>query len=192
MQTSVDGFVAAATPGPSWQLWDWSDAWTWDAALQQDFNATFHGIDCILLSRKMAEEGYLDHWRGMADRHSGDPRFDFARRVGEAHKIVFSRSVRHSRWERATIAVGEMADVIASLKKANGLDMIAFGGTGFARNLLEAALVDELQLYVNPTAVGVGSSIFEGIGAGLPMTLLGAKPYACGIVVARYAPRQVA
>ncbi|TIX93270.1 MAG: deaminase, partial [Mesorhizobium sp.] len=58
MQMSVDGFVGA-DEDHRWQLWEWGDDSDWDDELKQDFNAVFETVDTILLSRKMAEEGYL-------------------------------------------------------------------------------------------------------------------------------------
>jgi dihydrofolate reductase len=187
MQSSVDGYVAAAA-GRRWQVWDWSDEWTWDEALQSAFNATFRGVDCILLSRPMAEQGYLRHWAGVYERHRDDPRFAFARRIMEVDKVVFTTRGTQLRWERTQVAEGLLADAVTTLKRAAGLDLIAFGGAGFARALLGAGLVDELQLFINPTAVGDGTSIFAGARLPAHFRLVDAAPYACGIVVARYAP----
>ena len=68
MQMSVDGYVAAADPDLVWQVWDWGDHWIWDDQLADDFNAVFRSIDCILLSRKIAQEGFLDHWTAAAKK----------------------------------------------------------------------------------------------------------------------------
>jgi dihydrofolate reductase len=63
--------------------------------------------------------------------------------------------------------------------------MIAFGGVSFAAGLLEANVVDELQLYVNPCAVSEGRSIFR---QARPLQCVDATAYPCGIVVQRYRP----
>jgi dihydrofolate reductase len=70
-----------------------------------------------------------------------------------------------------------------------GGDIIAFGGVGLASSLVEVRLVDELQLFINPTAVGRGRSIFRDVRGGVRVRLLQSKSYACGIVVNRYAPQ---
>ena len=49
------------------------------------------GVDTILLSRAMAEEGYIDHWTRAGERFADDPHYAFARRVAAAHKRVLSR-----------------------------------------------------------------------------------------------------
>jgi dihydrofolate reductase len=188
MQVSLDGYVSADNPSLDWQVWDWGERWPWDDALRRDFNATFDTVDCILLSRKMAEEGYLAHWKSAAIRGARRPEWEFARRVVGVQKVVASRTLQASRWDRTTIARGEVAREIAALKKRAGGDIIAFGGVGLASSLVEARLVDELQFFVNPTAVGSGRSIFRDVRDGFRSRLLQSRAYACGIVVNRYAP----
>lgn len=191
MQMTADGFVAAANPDLDWQVWDWGEPWTWDRKLQEDFNAIFASIDCILLSRPMAEEGYLEHWGTVAKRFPADPLRAFARRIVEAQKVVFSkRPAQPSRWERTTVARRKLADEVALLKRRPGGTLIAFGGTGFASALIAARVVDEFQFFINPTIAGDGDSIFTGEDGGLRLKLLASTAYACGIIVSRYAPAQ--
>lgn len=186
MQMSVDGFVGAADPGLSWQVWGWGDHWPWDARLKQDFNAVFQAIDCILLSRKMVEEGYLSHWGSAARKFPADPHYAFAQRVVEVEKVVATDKLEASRWERTRIARGGLAREVRALKQETGRDIICFGGAGFASALVAEGLVDEFQLFVNPSVVGQGLSIFRHAPQGL--RLIGSTAYDCGIVVNRYAP----
>lgn len=183
MQMSVDGRVASDEDTP-WQLWGWGDVWPWDATLKHDFDATFAAVDCILLSRPMAEQGYLDHWNRMAGVLAADPHGGFARRIGEVRKVVASRSPFASRWARTNVVTGPLAATVDALKREGGGDILCFGGVGFASALVAAGALDEIQLYVNPAAVGAGASIF---GTTTPLRLLGSKSYACGMVVNRYA-----
>lgn len=188
MQTSVDGYVSAAREDLSWQVWDWGPDWTWDPALREYFNSVFDNVDTILLSRPMAEEGYLDHWRRTAEQHEGDPEYNFARRITDAEKVVATSKRLSSRWEKTTIAYGDLRDVVTRLKQSEGSDIISFGGTGFAESLITHVLPDEIQLFVNPTAVGAGESIFGSAqNQGLRLAHIASKAYTCGIVVNRYA-----
>jgi RibD C-terminal domain len=75
MQTSMDGYVRRAGDGPNWQVWDWGPKCPWDHELKARFNALFRDIDTILLSRKILEGGYLEHWSQFARDHGDDPDF---------------------------------------------------------------------------------------------------------------------
>jgi dihydrofolate reductase len=145
MQTSVDGYVSAAREDLSWQVWDWGPDWTWDPALREYFNSVFDNVDTILLSRPMAEEGYLDHWRRTAEQHEGDPEYSFARRITDAEKLVATNKRVSSRWEKTTIAYGDLRDVVTRLKQTEGSDIISFGGTGFAESLIAYGLPPLVQ-----------------------------------------------
>lgn len=187
MQVSLDGRMAAADPGLRWQVWDWGDPWTWDDALKRDFNAAFETVQGIVLSRKMADDGYLDHWGQAAQRADNDPSYAFARRVVDVEKLVVTRTLRRSRWARTNVVSGDLAGAIRTWKRRSNGDLIAFGGIELAASLVAAGVVDEYQLYVNPTVVGEGRSIFDG-HHGLRGTLIGSTAYPCGVVVNRYSP----
>ncbi|MDX8534678.1 dihydrofolate reductase family protein [Mesorhizobium sp. VK25A] len=186
MQMSVDGFVGA-DEDRRWQLWEWGDESAWDEELKRDFNAVFAGIDTILLSRKMAEEGYLTHWSNAARKYPRDPFYAFAQRIVEAEKVVASDKLQTSRWERTQVVSGDLPREVNALKQGAGGDIAVFGGAGFASALIAAGLVDDFQLFINPAVLGSGRRIFDRAGFGR-LKLLGSKPYASGMVVSRYAP----
>ncbi|ALN80378.1 dihydrofolate reductase family protein [Lysobacter antibioticus] len=188
MQMSVDGRVSA-DDGIAWQVWNWNwnGAWPWDDALKQAFNDSFATADCILLSRPMAAQGYIDHWtRAAAANYPADPHYAFARKIVDADKVVVSGKLDAAPWPHTRIASRGLALEVEALKREAGGDILCFGGAGFASALIAAGLVDEFQFYVNPTAVGRGRSIFPD--RGLALRLLGSQAYDCGIVVARYRP----
>ncbi|RWG79818.1 dihydrofolate reductase family protein [Mesorhizobium sp.] len=186
MQMSVDGFVGAAEDH-RWQLWGWGDDSGWDGELKQDFNAVFETVDTILLSRKMAEEGYLNHWSNAARKFPKDRFYAFAQRIVEARKVVLSDRLKASRWERTGVASGDLPREVNALKAGEGSDIAVFGGAGFASALIAAGLVDEFQLFINPAVLGSGRRIFDH-GGFARLKLLRSKAYACGMVVSRYAP----
>lgn len=186
MQMSVDGFVGAVEDH-RWQLWDWGEESDWDDELKTDFNAVFDTVDTILLSRKMAEEGYVGHWANAARKYPEDRFYAFAQRIVEAQKVVLSDRLKASRWERTSLASGDLPREVDALKAGEGGDIAVFGGAGFASALIAAGLVDEFQLFINPAVLGAGRRIFDQ-GGFARLKLLGSKAYACGMVVSRYAP----
>lgn len=190
MQMSVDGRVAS--DGPRWQLWDfgWRGAWDWDAALKRRFNARFDQADGIVLSRPMAEEGYIDHWTAAGEGRPDDPDFAFARRVVALEKIVVSARIEQLRWPNTRIARGGLIAAVNAAKAQPGLGLLCFGGVGFASALTAAGLVDEFEFFVNPAAAGSGESIFPEHG--LALDLLDSQAYECGMIVNRYRPRNLA
>jgi uncharacterized protein YndB with AHSA1/START domain/dihydrofolate reductase len=189
MQLSADGYVGRPGGGPEWQVWDWGEKCSWDAALISKFNAFFDEVDCILLSRKLLEGGYLDHWTEFARRFSHRPEFAFAERIVQAHKVVFSHKLKETKWSGTNLARRTLAEEVDDLKAQSGGTIVAFGGAGFGSSLIAADLIDEFQFYVNPIALGKGLSIFTQRGIDADLELLSGEPFKCGIVVCRYAPR---
>src|SRR5690242_13374815 len=94
MQISIDGCVDSSLPDADWQLWNWGPDWPWSADLRASFNGLLAGASGILLSRPMADEGYLAHWARTAEQHPADPDWEFSRATGTLPKFVVSRSGR--------------------------------------------------------------------------------------------------
>jgi dihydrofolate reductase len=186
MQMSVDGLVNS-DDSDDWQLWDWGNDNRWDAALKREFNKFFQSVDTILLSRPMAEEGYLAHWGNAAKRFPRDRFYAFAKRITEVQKVVLSDKLHESRWERTVARSGNLVREVVELKKQKGGNIVVFGGVRFATALITAGLVDEFQFYINPAILGRGDRIFDRTTVSA-LTLLEAKAYKCGMVIAKYAP----
>lgn len=186
MQMSVDGYVGVKGHGIDWQLWDWASEWLWDPALKADFNAVFDTIDTILLSRPMAEQGYIEHWTRTAETHTGEPEFAFAQKVVSAKKIIATSKPMTSGWPQTTISKAPLIQTVAGLKAQSGSSIITFGGAKFASALIAAGLVDEFQFFINPATIGDGVSLFGTHTNAMKLTLKYSKAYACGMVVSRY------
>jgi dihydrofolate reductase len=189
VQISVDGFIATELGATDWLVWDWGEIWPWDDELKRDFDAIIDSVDCVLLSSRLAEGGFIAHWETAAE-DPRDPRFAYAQKLNAKRKVVFSTTATESRWSGTELARGD--DLVAEvmrLKDQEGRDMIVYGGAAFVSALVEADLIDEYQLFVNPTVLGRGLPIFTERLDALDLLMLGSRSYECGIVVVRYAPR---
>lgn len=184
MQMSVDGFVGSHR-NDDWQVWGWGEHNRWDEELKRDFNLHFERIETILLSRKMAEEGYLNHWGKAATRYPADPFYAFAKRITELKKVVLTDKLKTSAWPRTDVRGGDLGNVVTAMKAEPGGDIGVFGGAGFAAALIGAGVIDEFQFYINPAVLGAGTRIFDASGF-RKLKLINAKAYPSGIVVSRY------
>jgi dihydrofolate reductase len=179
MQISVDGFVA----GPEGQL-DWM-TWDLDEKLIQYITALTDSSDTILLGRKMTD-GFVGYWTSVL-RTPENPEYPFARKMMDTPKVVFSRTLSKSSWPNTILATGKLVDEILKLKKQTGEDIVVYGGAGFVSNLVNENLIDELNLFINPTAIGHGLKIFPGR---TNLQLLKSQSYECGVVVNTYSPKK--
>ncbi len=75
-------------------------------------------------------------------------------------KVVFSRSPIDTPWETTTVCSGDLATEVAALKEQDGDPILAHGGVRFAQALVQADLVDEYHLLINPIAHAGGRPLF--------------------------------
>jgi dihydrofolate reductase len=176
MQMSLDGFVA----GPEGQL-DWM-TWNSDKKLQAFIEQLADDSDMILMGRKMSP-GFINYWENVVDNQKDSPEFAFAEKMVDMPKIIFSRSQKEIKGRSARMETGNPKDVITTLKKQNGKDIIVYGGAGFVSSLILENLIDDYFLFTNPTAIGRGMSIFSGPTG---FKLIVSTEYECGIVVNHY------
>ena len=187
VQVSIDGYMAAKNGKTDWMLWNWSNEWNWDEKLRKYHNDLTESVDFILLSRKMAEEGFIHHWANMAGNHKNS-QSGFAKKISDTKKVVFTKTLKKSVWENTVLAKGDLTKEVNSLKDKTSNNIIAYGGATFATSLLKAGVVDELHLLINPSTLGRGLSLFSSFKIPLNFSLISSNPYSCGIVVSRYRP----
>jgi dihydrofolate reductase len=191
VQLSLDGYMADAQGNSDWMVWNWGPLWTWDEALRQHFIDLTAIIDTVLLSRKMAEEGFINHWARVAADTTG-PQHLFARSIAQARKVVFTKTLHEAVWENTHLAKGNLIEEVNKLKKEPGKDMIVYGGASFAASLIEARLIDEYHLFINPVALGNGLSLFNNPAHKFKLTLTDARSFDCGVTVLTYLPSPTA
>lgn len=175
MQITADGFVA----GPEGQL-DWM-TWNMDETLIAFINHLTDTSDTILLGRKMTE-GFVKYWEGV---QPDSPEYEFAQKMVGMPKVVFSKTVPRMDGKNVRVENGPMADAVKRLKSEEGKHIVVYGGATFVSSLIAAKLIDELNLFVNPVAIGNGMRIFS---EQMPLTLKASTAYASGIVVNTYRP----
>ena len=190
IQTSLDGFIASTDGNTNWMLWNWGPEWNWDNELQQYHTALTLSADCILISRQMAEEGFIAHWQRVA-MNSNSSQYTFARHITDTRKIVFSNTLDKASaipggWDNVDVAAADFEKAINTLKQQHRNDILVYGGATFVSSLIKAGLIDEFHLLVNPVVIGSGLAIFKTIDTKQNMTLIKSKSYSCGIVLLHY------
>jgi dihydrofolate reductase len=138
-------------------------------------------VDTILLGRKLAE-GFIPHWTSAFN--SPEPASGSGKYV-KTPKVVFTKTLTTSEWDNTVLAKGDLVEEVNALKNQKGGDIIAYGGGQFVSHLIKESLIDELHLFVNPTAIGSGMAIFH---QRTNLKLAQSKRFKCDIVVNTYLP----
>jgi len=177
MQMTVDGFVA----GPQGQL-DWMNR-AMDPQLIAFITQLTDTSSTILLGRKMTP-GFVAYWEGVLKKPDS-PEHDFARKMVGYEKVVFSKTLTQIDGQNVRVDNGDLVESVNAIKGQPGKDVVVYGGATFVRSLLEHGLIDELNLFVNPVAIGTGMQVFSGKK---PLQLIGSTQYSSGTVVSTYRP----
>ena len=158
---SLDGYIA----GPNGEA-DWIIT---DPAI--DFDAFFKEFDTVLVGRRT---------------------FEIMARAGKVElpgmkTYVLSKTLQPSDYPGVTI-LGEQAEQhVASLRAESGKDIWLFGGGSLFRSLLDAGLVDTVELSIIPILLGGGIPLLPTPAKEAKLKLMDHKVYASGIVSLQYA-----
>src|SRR5262245_40929246 len=175
MQVTVDGCVA----GPEGQL-DWM-TFDMDPELLAFINHLTDTSDTILLGRRMTD-GFVKYWEQVLTRPES-PEHAFAQKMVGLPKVVFSKTLKQVEGRNVRVENGALDEAVKGLKSSPGKDIVVYGGATFVSSLIEHGLIDEMNFFVNPVAIGNGVRVFKGR---TPLELAGSKAYPCGIVVNTY------
>lgn len=128
--TSLDGFIARPDGAYDWLVTDPSI----------DFAALYREFDTAVMGRKTYEVAATQGGGAM-------PGLDV---------IVFSRTLPAREGGGVRIVNDDAAEFVADLKAISGGDIWLFGGGALFRSLLDAGLVDTVEVAVMPVLLGAG------------------------------------
>ena len=159
---SLDGFIAGPNGEGDWIVMDPSI----------DFAAMYKEFDTAVMGRKTYEVITA------SGGHGEMPGLDV---------VVFSRTLPPAAYPGVRIVDHDPREVVAALKAKKGLDIWLYGGGSLFRLLLDARLVDTVEVAVIPVLLGAGVPLLPP-GASTKLVLSDQKTLPrTGIVVLSYA-----
>ncbi|HEY0493412.1 MAG TPA: dihydrofolate reductase family protein [Candidatus Dormibacteraeota bacterium] len=179
LMVSVDGYFEGSKP---WAL-EWHN-------VDEEFNefaiAQLEASDALIFGR-VTYQGMAGYWPSR-EAVEGDP--EVASRMNQAPKIVVSRSLDKPdpAWANARLLKANVMEELRRLKQTADRDLLVLGSSNLTASLMDAGVLDELRLIVNPVALGAGHPVLEG-ARNVPLKLLSARPFRSGNVLLTYAPR---
>jgi dihydrofolate reductase len=114
---------------------------------------------------------------------------EVAARMNAMPKLVASRTLARADWVNTTLVKEDLAGALRRLKQDPGPDITILGSGSILTQVAEARLLDELQVVVNPVALGAGKALFAGVAERLHLTLARSREFRNGSVVLWYRPR---
>jgi dihydrofolate reductase len=128
---------------------------------------------------------FISFWSDVINKPD-DPWYEFAKKMIETPKVVFTKTLDKSKWINTEIATGDITDEIIKLKSRNGRDMVVYGGASFDSSLIKLGLIDEFLLFINPVAIGNGMTIFRDLNEIQKFNMVKSIAFDCGIVLLHY------
>jgi dihydrofolate reductase len=141
--------------------------------------------DTVLLGRK-TYDSFAGAW---PDREAaGEEDAAMGKALGDARKIVVSNQNLQFTWRNSEQLKGDLVEAVTALKNEPGATDIAMSGSiSIVRQLLEAALLDELHLLLHPIAVRKGMRLFNEGESQIPLQLISSQAFATGVLYLIYA-----
>ena len=184
---SLDGVVQA--PGGKeedtdggFQHGGWSFRWFDQDAMGSAIDEAMQSTEALLFGRRT--------WRVMADAWPGRAGDPFADRMNEIPKYVASRSLSEGdmEWNSQLLPADDALGAVRGLREQGSGDMQVMGSASLARQLVEADLVDEDRLMIEPVILGGGKRIFPEDGSMRPLELVSTSTSGTGVHIAVYRP----
>ncbi|HUU13371.1 MAG TPA: dihydrofolate reductase family protein [Terriglobia bacterium] len=159
--SSLDGYIAGPQGEADWIIMD----------PEIDFRTFFNQFDTVLVGRRT---------------------FEAMARGGNAvmpgmKTLVFSRTLRQRDYPDVTIVAENPEKTLAALRTKPGKDIWLFGGGLLFRSLLDAGVVDTVEVAVMPVLLGQGIPLLPAPARQAKLQLTGHNVYKTGIVSLEYA-----
>jgi dihydrofolate reductase len=113
------------------------------------------------------------------------PDNEYAAAIYRMRKYVFSSTLTDADWNNTEIVRTDVADAVRDLKLREGGDIVLYGHGAVGQALLEADLLDELNLWIHPVFVGSGTQLFRA-GARTDLRLAATKTTESGVAILTY------
>jgi dihydrofolate reductase len=160
----------------------WTFDYPFDSKMGQAIGGIMGASKALLLGRRTYEM-FAPAWSGRTAED--DPGAPF---MNESPKYVVSSTLQSADWSNSTIIGPYDAARIRELKREIDGGIYVSGSGALVRGLLADGLVDALDLFVFPLALGAGDRLFGGDELSAKFALGGVDAYDSGVVHLAYRP----
>jgi dihydrofolate reductase len=179
MSVSLDGFIEGPNHDMTWMRTDSPEDWN-------DLFEMLDSVDLLLLGGGMFAE-YRDYWKNtLTNPTASAGELNYAHWAEKHKHIVFSKTMKDPQWENTNVNGGNVIEEVKKIKAQAGKNIYAVGGAKFASSVLDAGLVDELRLVINPWVLGEGKSLFIGNRNRHKLKLVDTKTMTGDTILVRY------
>jgi dihydrofolate reductase len=139
-----------------------------------------NNTDAFLLGR-VTYEIFAGFWPTQTNNE-----FGVADKLNSAPKYVVSTTLQKADWKNSTLIKSNVIEEIRKLKQQPGGKIGIIGSAVLVHSLLDAGLIDEIQVLVHPIVLGKGVRLFIDGGRRFSMTLADSKILPNGVLYLSY------
>lgn len=146
----------------------------------------FSDVTTVVMGRR----SFLGHQRvhSLKGRKPTDPKFmfDFSRFLDKVEKICLSHRLKKVTWENSRLLKGDLATIVAKLKREKGGNIIIEGGPKLIHEVFRRNLADDYWFVVMPVVYGRGPRYWLPMKTQTNLKLLSASHMPYGELVLHY------
>lgn len=146
----------------------------------------FADVTTVIMGRR----SFTGHRRvhSLKGRKPNDPRFlfDYSRFLDRVDKVCLSHRLKHPNWENSRVLQGDLAKIVAKLKREKGGNIIIEGGPRLIHEVLRRNLADDYWILVMPVVYGRGPRYWFPMKSQTNLKLLSASHMPYGELVLHY------
>jgi len=181
-QVSVDGYFKTPSGDISWLHQTDND----DEEFKQ-FTRDNAAAGGVLVFGRRTYEVMANFWPTAAASEQAP---DVARHMNRMPKVVFSKTLDQASWNNTTVVKADPVSAIKKMKREPGEPMTIMGSGTIVSQLTAAGLIDEYQILVIPIVLGEGTTMFEGAGKLMNLTLTDTRTFRNGKAYHVYQPKE--
>ncbi len=175
---SLDGFVA----GPNGEM-DWiklpQELFDWGNTLTDQADTALYGRTTYWMMQ--------NYWPTAGNKpNAGKHDKEHSAWYNKVTKVVVSRTMQDTGLEKTILIRDHLVQNVKKLKEQPGKNIQMYGSPSVIQELMNADLIDEFYLTVNPIILGKGKPLFTNIQHKMKFSLVEAKTFPQGVVLLHY------
>jgi dihydrofolate reductase len=178
MHASLDGFVATLNGELNWIKVD-DELFDYVATMTDEADTALYG---------RATYEMMEAYWPTAGKKPAATKHEIQHSIwyNKVAKVVLSRTMIETGLKNTKVISDNLSENIAELKQQPGKNILIFGSPGASHSLLNAGLIDEFRIFINPVLLGEGIPLFKDVPGLMNLKLLETKTFSSGVIALHY------
>ena len=146
----------------------------------------YDDVDTVVMGRRSFEGHLRVHSEAARKPTDSEYMFDYSRFLDKCNKVCLSHKKKKTDWQNSRIMKGDLARVLARLKKEPGKNIIVEGGPSVVRECLRRGLADDYWILMQPVVLGHGLPYWSSMKKQQTLKLLSVDAMKYGELVLHY------